>query len=99
MEALKRYKNASKLGSYEAKHNLGMLYFNGYGVERNFSEAFKLFNEADKGKIPEAQFMIGKMLNEGIGFPKIKTSAKLFLKSAKNNYVTPIHGWLSFLIW
>ena len=48
LEALKRYKNASKLGSFEAKHNLGDIYFNGYGVERNYSEAFKLFNEADK---------------------------------------------------
>ena len=63
-----------------------MLYFNGYGVERNFSEAFKLFNEADKGKIPEAQFMIGKMLNEGIGVPKnSKQALNYFLKSAKNN--------------
>ena len=78
LEALKRYKNASNLGSYEAKHNLGMLYFNGYGVERNYSEAFKLFNEADKGKIPEAQFMIGKMLNEGIGVPKNSKQALNF---------------------
>ena len=77
-----------------------MLYFNGYGVERNYSEAFKLFNEADKGKIPEAQFMIGKMLNEGIGVPKNSNRFNYFLKSAKNNYVNSqfMVGYLFYLV-
>ena len=45
--------------------------------------------------------MIGKMLNEGIGVPKIQKQAlNFFLKSAKNNYVNSqfMVGYLFYLM-
>jgi TPR repeat protein len=46
---------------------LGCMYVDGYGVEQNYSEAFKLFNEAyEQDKNPYAAFNLGRMYRRGL---------------------------------
>jgi TPR repeat protein len=45
-EAVKWYKKASEQGEIQAMHNLGLCYYNGYGVSANTDEAIELFKQS-----------------------------------------------------
>ncbi len=54
-------------GDAEAQHNLGVMYYNGHGVAKNFGEAAKWFRKAAEQGIAEAQSSLGIMYHKGEG--------------------------------
>lgn len=52
-EAVKWYRQAADQGNADAQNNLGMMYYNGYGVRRNFHLSKEWFSKACDGGVQE----------------------------------------------
>lgn len=73
----------AKLGDSEAQYELGKLYFNGRGVEKSYTEAFKWYKKAAEKGLPESQYYLGKLYVTGRGVRQSYTEAiKLFFTKA-----------------
>jgi hypothetical protein len=64
---IKALKVLAEEGSAGAQHNLGVTYYKGQGVPRDYLEALKWFRKAAEQNYPEAQFNIGVMYEYGQG--------------------------------
>ncbi|HET7921162.1 MAG TPA: tetratricopeptide repeat protein [Gammaproteobacteria bacterium] len=71
-EAAFWYKKAALSGISTAMYNLGVLYFNGQGVDKSYSEAHRWFAHAAERGNPYAQLQLGLMSLTGQGLPKDK---------------------------
>ncbi len=69
---------------------LGKIYYNGgYGVVKDYSEAFIWFHKAAAQNEPEAQFYVGNMYENGYGVAKNLNEARSwYRKSADQSYYT-----------
>ena len=84
-------RKAAEQGLLTAKYNLAILVNNGWGTEWNPFEAFRLFLEAAKGQVMEAQYMVGITYvdnlvvarNWNIAYRYLSESAALGFKPAK----------------
>ena len=54
---------AADQGLPEANHNLGLLYYSGYGADVNEREAFLRFRAAAEKELPESLYMLGLMVS------------------------------------
>ena len=70
VNAVEHYKKAAEKGETSALINLGKCYYNGHGVERNYSEAFKLFSKAAEMGFDEAERLLGECYLHGNGAVK-----------------------------
>ena len=69
---------------YMAQHNLGIMYLNGYGTEKNIPEAFRWFRKAAENGLPVAQVNLGEMYLKGYGTERNYNEAfKWFRKAAE----------------
>ena len=75
-------------GNEDAIFMLGMIYYNGYEVDRDYKEAMGYFKDYDRLKDDsEAEYMIGCMYAAGEGVEENEEEAKeWFLKAAKKNH-------------
>lgn len=64
-EAANWYKRAADHGHARSKWCLADQYMTGAGVQFNYREAFRLYHEAAKQNIPEAQFILGEYYRTG----------------------------------
>ena len=72
-------------GNTDAQHNIGQMYRNGKGVERDYTEAFKWFHmAAEKGNI-YSQNNLGHLYSYGLGVPKNNIFAYLWYQIASLN--------------
>jgi len=84
--AFQDFKEATESGNIPALIELGICYFEGWGVEQNFSEAFLSFQLASNH--PIGYFYLGIMCKHGLGIEINKRSAEDYLKtSSGNNYL------------
>jgi hypothetical protein len=78
--------DAWSLGAYEgnaeAQYNLGVLYLEGHGVERNIEQAREWFMRAAEKSHVEAQYNLGHMSLSGMGVEKNVRAALLWWKLA-----------------
>ncbi len=76
--------NAEK-GNAEAQYALGLMYYSGEKVPKNYAEALKWFRRAGEERgHREAQFFLGVMYGEGIGTPQnYSEAARWYRKSAE----------------
>ena len=76
--------NAEK-GNAEAQYALGLMYYSGEKVPKNYGEALKWFRRAGEERgHREAQFFLGLMYGEGIGTPQNHSeAARWYRKSAE----------------
>ena len=66
---------------------LGHMYFNGYGIPKNYKRALEWFKKADKLNHRTAQYNLGIMHSNGYGLSKSYLNAYYwFKKSADQNY-------------
>ena len=65
-EAFRLYSSAYDLGNLEARGNLGVLYFNGQGVEKDEKLAGELFKTGAEQKDPLCMFNYAQLLETGI---------------------------------
>ena len=81
-EAVKWYRRAAEKGHAEAQQNLGVCYFNGWGVAKNAAEAVKWFRKAAEKGVAEAQVCLGACYADGIGVKQSDHEAELWFRKA-----------------
>jgi hypothetical protein len=85
-EAVKWYRKAADQGHPWAQNNLGLMYLNSWGVERDYTEALRWLRMAAAQNNPWGQGNIGVMYRNGLGVPKDEEEAvRWFRKSAAQN--------------
>ena len=65
-------------GDASAQFDLGMMYFNGQGVERDFKKAMQWFRKPAERGITNAQLKLGIMFDNGDGMPENNREAMAF---------------------
>jgi uncharacterized protein len=82
-EMIRLYQKAAERGHYKAMLHLAGLYAHGTEVPRNESKALALVEQAMRLQAPHAYYLMGVMLQQGIGVKQDKTAAlSYFRKSA-----------------
>ena len=82
----------------QAQYNLGVMYFNGKGVEKDYSNSIKWWNlAADQGN-DKAQYILGVMYEEGKGVKKNLKTAKTWFQLASNQGLAKAKEKLNFLL-
>ena len=61
------YRKAADQGLAEAQHNMGMLYYHGYGVAENQRTAASWFKRAALQDLVDSEYMLGLAYHEGKG--------------------------------
>lgn len=96
--ALELFRARAATGDIIAINYIGMHYYLGVGVERNFPEAFKWFERAALAGHPGAQRNLGVMYLRGLGVPLDNHQAYGWLYHAReggnsgaNDYLRMIH--------
>ena len=69
-KAVVYYEVASAAGDAVATYNLGVCYYNGYGVEKDVYEAIDMFFQAERKNHPLALFQLGRCYESGNDVPK-----------------------------
>jgi TPR repeat protein len=86
-EAMRWYRQAADGGDADSQSKVGLLYENGWGVEKNPQEAVRWFRlAADQGSA-EAETQLGLLYANGQGVPKDHHQAAIwYQKAADKNY-------------
>lgn len=82
------FDQAANNGVANAQYNLGVLYHQGIGVDRNVERAMALYERAAKLGHPEAQYNLGIAYIEGIGVPYDPHRAAEFFGQAAQKGIT-----------
>ncbi len=86
-EAFKWFKKSALKGNKNAQHMIGLMYYDGDGVKRNYGEAKNWFEKAAKQNHDSAQYMLGLIHYYGRGVKKnFAASTKWFEKAAKQSH-------------
>jgi len=81
--AFKEWVKSAADGHVRAQYNLGVLYENGLGVEKNPVQAAKWYIVSAEGNYAPAQYNLAELYYYGLGVPHSKTSAlKWYMKAA-----------------
>jgi hypothetical protein len=82
---VKWFKEAAVLGHAKAQKKLGDLYFDGWGVKKDLSLAFKWYTKATIQGLATAQHSLGRMYGNGLGVIQDEVEALkwLYLSSAQ----------------
>jgi TPR repeat protein len=87
-EAISWYTKSAEQGNSKAQVNLGFMYLNGIGVEKDSGKAAKLFSAASEKDDAKAQYYFGQAYLHGDGIEKNENkSFVLFKKSAEQGHV------------
>src|SRR5438067_907840 len=80
-------KAKAEAGDADSEYQLGVRYYNGEGVPKDFSEAVKWYRKAAEQGLAEAQGNLGRCYFLGQGVAKNYAEAvKWFRKAAEQNY-------------
>jgi uncharacterized protein len=82
--ALNWYKNAANQNHLLAIHNIGVIYYNGDGVEKNCVEAYKWFAKAAELGRSEDQLIVATLLMSNVCVEEDEELAKEWLVKAAN---------------
>lgn len=80
--AVDAYDRARRLGHLGGATNLGELYRQGKGVQRNYNQALTLFTAAANENYADAQYNIGMMKRDGLGGAQDLAAAKEWFRRA-----------------
>jgi len=84
VEALKWFKKASDQGYMPGKFNIGLAYYNGNGIDKDYIKAIEYYEQVEQ-YIPEARYNLGLMYADGIGVDIDYEKAYKLLESAYND--------------
>ncbi|MGH8617528.1 MAG: tetratricopeptide repeat protein [Burkholderiales bacterium] len=85
------YEKLAKQGDVRAQTTLGLLYFRGVGLERNYELAYKWWSLA-AARDPAAQFNLGNLFFEGKGVPVDPAkAAEWYAAAARKGHVQAQH--------
>jgi TPR repeat protein len=91
--ALKEITPLAKAGNADAEHLLGLMYYMGRGVARDYKQAFSWhYKAAQKGKA-DAQYVVGAMYYTGNSvLPDQKLAVAWFRKAAEQGHAQAQHA-------
>lgn len=69
-EALRIFRSLAEQGVAAGEYNLGVMYFNGYGVPQDYAETVKWYRKSAEQGYAHAQFFLGHMYKDGKGVPR-----------------------------
>ncbi len=81
-QALRLWKPLAEQGNADAQYNLGLLYMNGKGVEKNDRQALFYFLDAARQGHAEAQFNAGLLFATGRGITRTDRDAFMWWERA-----------------
>jgi TPR repeat protein len=81
------FRQAAEQGVGNARYNLGVLYHQGLGMEKNLEEAIYWYTAAAEAGHPEAQYNLGIAYIEGIGVEYNPAQAAVYFENAAANGV------------
>ena len=85
-DAFKYFKASSELGFGHAQNNLGTCYYDGNGVEQDYTEAIKWYQKSAEQGYHWGQYNLGERYYNGDGVEQdYKEAMAWFEKSAQNN--------------
>ena len=89
---VKILQSRAEAGQSEAQFTLGKLYYYGFGIERNFTEAIKWFRSSANHGHASAQFLLGEAHEKGKGLDRDYTqSAKYYKRAALGGHSLAIY--------
>ena len=98
--AAKEWTPLAEKGDAKAQTNLGILYFNGKGVLKDYKKAVTWLKEAAVQGEDEAQFILGMLYLEGEGVPQSFKTAKYWVKQAYDaNFDGAEDLWENYQLW
>ena len=98
--ASKQWRPLAEKGDAKSQTNLGILYFNGKGVLKDYKRAVELFKMAGAQGDAEAQFILGKIYIEGDGVTRSLRSAKFWVSLAFENEFDGAEAlWEDYELW
>ncbi|MBI9009502.1 MAG: sel1 repeat family protein [Tenericutes bacterium] len=83
-DAFQAFKKLAKTQT-EAAYYLGMMYYNGYATNQDYSLAYKYFKQAWEGLYPDAIYMLGILFEFGRGVDKDLNQAFEYYQAAAKN--------------
>jgi hypothetical protein len=83
-KAFRELKAAAEAGQAEAQFDLGVLYAQGRGVQRDLTEATRWYRKAAEQGNAEAEFALGQMYSLGWGVPRDEADALRWLEMAND---------------
>lgn len=91
--ALKEIAPLAKSGNADAQHLLGLMYYMGRGVSRDYKQAFAWHYKAALQGKADAQYVIGAMYYTGNAVPQDhKLAVQWFRKAAEQNHPDAQHA-------
>ena len=82
--AIKWYTIAAEMGNKDAQNNLGVVFYNGQGVEQDYRKAFEWYQKASKQGESSSQWRLGGMYLNGLGVDQDYGKAfEWYLKAAE----------------
>ena len=98
--ASKQWQPLAEKGDAKSQTNLGILYFNGKGVLKDYKRAVELFKMAGAQGDAEAQFILGTIYIEGDGVTRSLRSAKFWVSLAFENEFDGAEAlWNDYKLW
>lgn len=85
-QAHRWYTRAAQQGSALAQYNLGLLYYNGFGVLQDYRQAADYLTEAAKQGAPHAQYRLADMYFNGLGVKQSNIQAYAWWSLAATNH-------------
>jgi TPR repeat protein len=86
--AMRLYQSAAAGGNAYAMYSIGLIYFEGKGVDRSYINAMKWYKQAAEKGYPQAQHAMGSMYEQGQGVKRdIAEAAKWYNLSANQGYL------------
>lgn len=91
--ALKEITPLAKAGNADAQHLLGLMYYMGRGVQRDYKQAFSWHSKAAAQGKADAQYVIGAMYYTGNAVPQDqKLAVTWFRKAAEQGHPDAQHA-------
>ena len=92
-QALKDVTPLAKAGNADAQHLLGLMYYMGRGVARDYKQAFHWHEKAARQGKADAQYVIGAMYYTGNAVPQDqKLAVEWFRKAAEQGHPDAQHA-------
>ena len=88
-ERITNLTNLADSGNVEAQRELGILFYHGIGLEKDYGEAMKYFNLAAEQGDELAQYYLGNMFREGNGVDQNDAKAFEWYKRASDKGYIP----------
>ena len=82
--AFREWKAAAEAGQAEAQFDLGVLYAQGLGVQRDLTVAERWYRKAAEQGNAEAEFALGQMYSRGWGVPRDEADAMRWMEMANS---------------